>query len=124
MVGGQTVRQAARLAASGARAAQRRDREERDRRLERLAVEVITAVGERDTAIAATEDRAGQALRRMVDVEGVSVAEAVEWCAGTVNVRDAARLRRLVGPPHETRANGAPGEAADSGPTPVESRDE
>jgi len=124
VVGEQTVRQAARLAASAARAVQRRDREERDRRLERLAVEVIVAVGERDAAIAATEQRAAEALRRTVDVEGVSVADAVAWCTGVVTVRDAARLRRLTGPLHKPLANGTRTEPAGSGPPPVESRDE
>lgn len=76
-MGEQTVRQAARLAASGVRAAQRREREGRDGRLERLAVEGITAVGEREAAVKSTEGRGGDALRRMVDVEGLLVAEAV-----------------------------------------------
>ena len=63
VVGKQTVRQAARLAASQVHAKFRRERVERDRRLERLAVEVLTALGERDAMIA-TEQRAGAALKR------------------------------------------------------------
>lgn len=63
VVGKQTVRQAARLAASQVPAKFRRERVERDRRLERLAVEVLTALGERDAMIA-TEQRAGAALKR------------------------------------------------------------
>jgi hypothetical protein len=43
VVGKQTVRQAARLAASQVQAKYRRERVEHDRRLERLAVEVLTA---------------------------------------------------------------------------------
>jgi len=63
VVGKQAVRQAARRAASQVQARYRRERVERDRRLERLAVEVLTALGERDAMIA-TEQRAGAALKR------------------------------------------------------------
>jgi hypothetical protein len=59
VVGNQTMRQAARLAASQAYAKRRRERAQRDRRLEKLAIEVLTALGERDATIAATEQRAG-----------------------------------------------------------------
>jgi hypothetical protein len=61
-VGKQTMRQAARLAASQVQAKRRREQAERDRRLEKLAIEVSTALGERDATIAATEQRAGTAL--------------------------------------------------------------
>jgi hypothetical protein len=50
----QTMRQAARLAASQVQAKRRRERAERDRRLERLAIEVLTALGERDATIASS----------------------------------------------------------------------
>jgi hypothetical protein len=57
-MGKQTLRQAARLAASEVYAKRRREPAERDRRLEELAIEVLTALGERDaTTIAATEQR-------------------------------------------------------------------
>jgi hypothetical protein len=59
VMGKQTMRQAARLAASQVRAKRGRERAERDRRLEKLAVEVLSAAGERDATIAATEQRAG-----------------------------------------------------------------
>ena len=39
--------------------ARRRERAQHDRRLEKLAIDVLTATGERDAAIAATEQRAG-----------------------------------------------------------------
>jgi hypothetical protein len=55
-------KQAARLA-SQVQAKYRRERVERDRRLERLSVEVLTALGEREAMIAATEQRAGAALQ-------------------------------------------------------------
>jgi hypothetical protein len=75
-VGKQAVRQAARRAASQVQARYRRERVERDRRLERLAVEVLTALGERDAMIAATEQRAGAALQAMIIDEHLTVSEA------------------------------------------------
>ena len=95
--GQQSVRQVARLAASQVQARYRRERAERDRRLERLAVEVLTALGERDAMIAATEQRAGAALQAMIIDEHLTVSEAVQWCAGAISHRAAARLRQLAG---------------------------
>jgi hypothetical protein len=46
--------QAARRSALDAQAARRKECVDRERRLEGLAVEVLTALGERDTTIAAT----------------------------------------------------------------------
>jgi len=46
--------------------ARRRERAQRDRRLEKLAIEVLTALGERDATIAATEQRASAALQAMI----------------------------------------------------------
>jgi hypothetical protein len=96
VVGKQTVRQAARLAASQVQAEYRRERVERDRRLERLAGEVLTALGERDAMIAGTEQPAGAALQAMIIDEHLTVSEAVQWCAGAISHREAARLRRLA----------------------------
>lgn len=52
---------------------------------------MLTAFGERDATIAATEQRAGAALQAMITVEHLTVAEAVQWCAGTINHREVAR---------------------------------
>jgi hypothetical protein len=57
-MGKQTLRP--RLAASEVHAKRRRERAQRDRRLEKLAIEVLTALGERD---ATTEQRAGARSR-------------------------------------------------------------
>jgi hypothetical protein len=84
-MGKQTLRQAARLAASEVCAKRRREPAERDRRLEKLAIEVLTALGERDaTTIAATEQRAGAALQAMITDESLTVSEAVQRCAGAI----------------------------------------
>jgi hypothetical protein len=57
---------------SGGTAKQRADRE---RRLEGLAVAVLTALGGRDAAVRDTETRVGQALQTMTDDEGLSAVE-------------------------------------------------
>jgi hypothetical protein len=75
-MGKQTLRQAARLAASEVHARRRREGAERDRRLEKLALEVLIALGERDATIAATEQRAGAALQAMITDESLTVSEA------------------------------------------------
>ena len=77
-VGKQTVRQAARLAASEAYAMRRRERAQRDRRLEKLAIEVLTATGEREATIAATEQRAG---RRVAGDNHQRILDRVRGCA-------------------------------------------
>jgi hypothetical protein len=69
----QSVRQAARRAALDAQAVRRKERADRERRLEVLAVEVLTAIGERDGAVWDAERRAGEALRTMTGDEGLSV---------------------------------------------------
>ena len=59
--------------------ARRRERTQHDRRLEKLAIEVLTATGEREATIAATEQRAGAALQAMITDESLTVSEAVQW---------------------------------------------
>ena len=65
--------------------ARRRERAQRDRRLEKLAIEVLTATGEREATIAATEQGAGAALQAMISDESLTVSEAVQWCAGAIS---------------------------------------
>ena len=93
----QSVRQAARRSALDARAVLRKERAERERRLEGLAVAVLTALGERDALVRDAERRAGQALRTMTDDEGLSLREAVHWCGNGLTVREITRLLRLGG---------------------------
>jgi hypothetical protein len=106
-MGQQSVRQAARRSALDAQAARRKERADRERRLEGLAVAVLTALGERDALVRDAERRAGQALRTMTDNEGLSVREALDWCGSGVTVREITRLfaarRRPGGPSRRTR---------------------
>jgi hypothetical protein len=95
-----SVRQSARRSALDARAVLRRQRADREHRLEGLAVTVLTALGERDGAVRDAERRAGQALQTMTEGEGLSVREAVEWCgSGCLTVREVSRLRQLAHDP-------------------------
>jgi hypothetical protein len=92
----QSVRQAARRAALDTQAARRKERADRERRFEALAVAVLAALGERDALARDAERRAGQALRTMTDNEGLSLREAVDWGGSGVTVRAMTRLSRLA----------------------------
>ena len=93
----QSVRQAARRSALDARAVLRKERADRERQLEALAVAAVTALGERDALVRDAERRVGQTLRTMTEDEGLSVREAVDWCGSGVTVREITRLLRLEG---------------------------
>jgi hypothetical protein len=97
----QSARQAARRSALEAQAARRKERADRERRMEGLAVAVLTALGERDGAVKAAERRAGEALWAMSEEEGLSVREAVDWCGIGITVREVTRLRRLARDPQD-----------------------
>jgi hypothetical protein len=68
------MRQAARRSAWDAQAALRKERADRERRLEGLAVAVLTALDERDGAVRDTERRAGDALQTMTSGGPVAAA--------------------------------------------------
>ena len=96
----QTARQRARRAALDAQAKRRARRVEQERRRDALGVVVVSALAERDAVVAACEARAGAALVTLTGKEGLSLAQAVEWCGGTdlLTVREAARLRHVAQP--------------------------
>jgi|SRR5450759_1812465 hypothetical protein len=96
-MGQQSIRQEARRAALDAQSKRRRERGEREKRLEYLAVRVLVAIRERDAAVAEGDRRAGKALREMTEDEGLSVREVVEWCGDEITSRDVTRLRRMAG---------------------------
>jgi hypothetical protein len=98
-MGKQTLRQAARLAASEVHAKRRRERAQRDRRLEKLAIEVSTALGERDATIAATEQRMGAALQAMITDESLRCRMRCNG-APEQSATVTARLRQLTGQAH------------------------
>jgi len=94
-MGQQSVRQAARRAALGVQASRREARARRERRLDQLAVELHTALGERDAAVTAIERRAGEVLQAMTSDEGLTLREAVDWCGG-LTLKEASRLLRMA----------------------------
>ena len=63
-----SVRQINRRAALNAQAGQRRERHERERRIDALAVDLLVALSERDAA----ERRAGALLQTVIDREQLS----------------------------------------------------
>ena len=89
----------------------RAERKAKDDRCSALGVQVALALQERAAWVAQCEQRAGQALTELVEAEGLSVGEAVRWCAGTVTVADAARLRRLAKNTDSGRPEFTPGRA-------------
>ncbi|HET7477118.1 MAG TPA: hypothetical protein VFJ97_13985 [Dermatophilaceae bacterium] len=95
-VGKQSVRQMARRAALDAQAKMRAQRVEREKRVSSLGLQVMLALGERDELVARCERRAGKALRGMTEGAGLGLAEAVQWCGGSMTRQEAARLRALV----------------------------
>ncbi len=113
-MGSQTIRQQARRAALDAQSRQRAERAARDRRVEDLALQVLVALHERDEATTDAEQRAGAALTQMIEREGLSAREAVQWCGRELTVRDVTRLRRLAAePPADADAGRAPGRDED-----------
>ena len=67
---------------------------------------MLTALGDRDATVAATEQRAAAALQAMITDESLTVSEAVQWCAGAISHLEAARLRRLTAQAEQRLARG------------------
>ena len=108
-MGKQEIRQRARKHALGAATQQRQARAARERRVQNLVVQVLTAIGERDAAVIDAELRAGAALEQMTRGEGLSLVEAVKWCGDRLSAREVTRLRRLSLEP--STGDGRDGEA-------------
>lgn len=93
---GQSLRQAARRDARTVASKRRAELLERSRRLEKLAVTVMTAVAERDQCVAKAEREAGEALREMTAGEGLTLREALKWCGDSIDIHEATRLRKAM----------------------------
>ena len=83
----------------------REARAQRERRLDKLTVELHVALGERDAAVAAIERRAGEALRAMTSDEGLTLREAVDWCGAGLTLREPSRLRRMAAAGNDPQEN-------------------
>jgi len=79
------------------------ERKAREKRVEDAAVTVLVSLAEAVEA----EGRAGEALRAMVEDEGLSLREAVAWCNDEVTVREATRLKRLASEQEDGEEGGA-----------------
>ena len=111
---GQSVRQIARRQALEAQSKRRRERDEAERRMSALGVDVVVALTERDAAVARLERVAGEALGKLTHDEQLTINEACEW-AGELSVAEAKRLRRLAedaGAAKQARTGGEGAEGA------------
>jgi len=90
----QAMRQLARRRVQESLAVKQREREAQERRLQASAVAVLTALAERDAAVATAEQAAAVSIAAMV-AEGLSLAEVAGWC-GDLSVREVTRLSKLA----------------------------
>lgn len=103
----QTVRQLARARAREARAKVVQEQAKRERRLAKWGEAVAVALAERDAVVSDCEQRAGRALRSLIEEEGLSTQEALVWCGdGTLTGREVYRLIRGVVDEDEGAAGG------------------
>lgn len=108
----QTVRQQARLRARRARANVRQEQAKRERRLARWGETVAMALAERDAVASDCEQRAGRALRSLIQQEGLNAKEALAWCGDdSLTGREVYRLIRVVA---DEDAGGAAGDESQS----------
>lgn len=77
--------------------ARRREREQQDERIAKLALDVNVALREGRRAVEAAERRAGRALTLMITTECLPVTEVIDWVGdSTLTAREIARLRGLA----------------------------
>src|SRR5690606_35253731 len=89
--------QQARARARDARAKVRKEQAKRERRLARWGEQVAVALAERAAVVADCEQRAGRAVRSLIEEEGLSTHEALMWCGDdTLTGREVYRLIRGV----------------------------
>lgn len=93
----QAHRQQARLRARQARAKVLEEQAGKERRLARWGEAVAVALAERDEAVAECEQRAGRALRSLIEEGGLKTQEALAWCGSeTLTGREVHRLIRGI----------------------------
>jgi len=80
----------------------RREREQKDERVAKLAVAVNVALRTGRRALEDAELDAGLALTQMIRTEGLTVTEAIEWVSDAkLSAREVARLRGLSRDPSD-----------------------
>lgn len=90
----QGLKQDARRRVTEALSVKQKQRLERERHQAGLAVEILTALAERDDAIQSAEQQAAVAVRKLL-AEHLGVAEIAELCGGQLEVKELTRLSRL-----------------------------
>lgn len=88
--------QRARRAAIEGQSRWRAERAAKDERCSALGVQVVVALAERDRWVTECEQRAGTALSALVESEGLTLREALQWCAGSLALSEGSRLRRAA----------------------------
>ncbi|MCB0912948.1 MAG: hypothetical protein KDB60_15160 [Propionibacteriaceae bacterium] len=100
----QGFKQDARRRVTEALSAQRKERLEQERRLADLAVDILTAIAERDQAVHTAEQQAADAVRALL-AEHLTTVEIADLCGGQIDVKELTRLSRI--PPVPAAASGA-----------------
>lgn len=90
----QGFKQDARRRVTEALSAQRKERLERERRLAGLAVEILTAIAERNEAVQVADQQAADAVRALL-AQHVSIAEIADLCGGQIDAKELTRLSRI-----------------------------
>ncbi len=100
----QALRQDARRRVAEALASKQKERLEREKRHAGLAVEVLTAIAERDETIARTERAAGDAIRTLLG-ERLSLLDIADLCGGQLQVKELQRLSRQAAGTNKTASS-------------------
>lgn len=112
----QKVRQLARRRAREARAQVVQEQAKRERRLAKWGEAVAVALAERDAVVSDCEQRAGGALRSLIEEEGLSTQEVLMWCGDdTLTGREVHRLIRGVVHEDEGGTGGAANQCEEQG---------
>ena len=93
-MGKQALKQAARSKVREALSARQKERVERERRHGEWAVDLLSALAERDQVIEQTERAAGDAVVSLVG-DGLSVPEIVNLCGSEVGAKEIGRLAKV-----------------------------
>lgn len=90
----QALKLAARSKVREALNARQKERVERERRHGEWAVDLLSALAERDEVIEQTERAAGDAVVSLIG-DGLSVSEIVSLCGDEVDAREISRLAKI-----------------------------
>lgn len=90
----QSRRQEARRRVGEALLVKQRERDAREKRLTGYAVAILTALADRDAAVALAEQAAANGIHAML-AEGATGTEILDWCGGELDAKEISRLAKL-----------------------------